>query len=120
MAEAEGSGGSDDACLFMSPEGELFLRHADGNVEQVEGFNANRTADDDEEDERARAVPRASGAKRALLVGINYLHSESNRLHGCINDVENMSEFLQSSFGFAASNITVLRDDNPDAMPTKV
>ena len=67
MAEAEGSGGSDDACLFMSPEGELFLRHADGNVEQVEGFNANRTADDDEEDERARAVPRASGAKRALL-----------------------------------------------------
>ena len=31
--------------------------------------------------------------KRALLVGINY-YGTNNKLNGCINDVENINNFL--------------------------
>ncbi|KAJ1689008.1 hypothetical protein LUZ63_013163 [Rhynchospora breviuscula] len=64
---------------------------------------------------------RVSSAKRlATLVGCNYFGSQYE-LHGCINDVRDMSETLVSRFGFDRSNITVLTDEpGSDPMPTGV
>lgn len=58
--------------------------------------------------------------KRALLIGIDYLDSPTNRLNGCIDDVVNMREILVSQYQYAPKNITTLRDDSTDQtlMPT--
>jgi metacaspase-1 len=51
---------------------------------------------------------RGAVSKRALLVGINdYPHQP---LRGCINDVQDVFEFLQVDRGFVASEIRTLRD----------
>ena len=34
---------------------------------------------------------------KAILFGINYIHTPSARLRGCANDVKNMSEYLKTS-----------------------
>jgi len=47
--------------------------------------------------------------KRALLVGINYVGT-SNALYGCINDVNNVAAYLQTSRGYPAASCTVLSD----------
>ena len=59
--------------------------------------------------------------KKALLIGINYTSVSGNTLHGCINDIVNMSNILVSKFGYDSSNVTMLRDDSTNAnmMPTK-
>jgi hypothetical protein len=54
-------------------------------------------------------------AKRALLIGINYLGT-SSALNGCINDVLDMKEFLTSR-GY--SDITLMTDET-DIKPTKI
>jgi hypothetical protein len=46
--------------------------------------------------------------KKALLVGINYIGTE-NELRGCINDVNNMNNFLLS-IGYTQKNIIRLTD----------
>jgi hypothetical protein len=48
--------------------------------------------------------------KRALLVGINYKNTPY-QLNGCINDVNNMAEFLKRSLGYENKNIVMLTDD---------
>jgi Caspase domain len=61
-------------------------------------------------------VTRAAGAKRlATLVGCNYFGSQYE-LHGCINDVKDMTETLVSRFGFNRSDVTVLTDE-PESEP---
>ena len=54
--------------------------------------------------------------RKALFVGINYFGSKAE-LRGCINDVKNIREWMESNYKF--SEIKVLTDDNKDAMPTK-
>lgn len=49
--------------------------------------------------------------KRALLIGINYRDVAGATLQGCLNDVDNMKYTLMSYYGFAESDIVVLRDD---------
>jgi hypothetical protein len=58
--------------------------------------------------------------KRALLIGIEYFNSPTNRLNGCIEDVVHMQELLVSQYQYAPNNITTLRDDStdPTLMPT--
>jgi uncharacterized protein YeeX (DUF496 family) len=56
--------------------------------------------------------------KRALCIGINYLKDPPSRLYGCIPDVVEMSEFIQDALGYSKDNITILRDDIPEFMPT--
>lgn len=51
-----------------------------------------------------------SGRRKALLVGINYFGT-SNELRGCINDVKNMSRFLNERFGYAWEDMVILTDD---------
>lgn len=48
--------------------------------------------------------------KRALLIGINYIGTE-NELHGCVNDINIISEHLKNDFGFAENNIKFLTDE---------
>jgi metacaspase-1 len=60
----------------------------------------------------------ASGTKRALLVGINYIGHESGVLSGCHNDVLNMVEYIKDVHGFEEENITILLDDDEHTSPT--
>lgn len=58
--------------------------------------------------------------KYALLIGINY-NNTPNQLQGCINDVNNMRQFLQSSLGY--TKFITLTDDtlsnSPPTPPTR-
>lgn len=48
--------------------------------------------------------------KFALIVGINYKGTTS-QLQGCINDANNMANYLVSQRGYLRNNITVITDD---------
>ena len=48
-------------------------------------------------------------AKRALLVGCNYPGTNAE-LRGCVNDVHTMTSILQTHFGFAAADMTIMLD----------
>ena len=55
-------------------------------------------------------------SKRALLIGINY-RGTSSELNGCINDVNNVKEFLLTK-GYKEKYITVLTEDT-EVKPTR-
>ena len=40
-------------------------------------------------------LSKKKGLKRALLIGINYLEDNNNRLNGCINDIINIENKLR-------------------------
>ena len=58
---------------------------------------------------------RTSPTKRALLVGCNY-NDSPNQLYGCIDDVQNVKEFLEKQCGF--TQFTVMTD-NTSVQPNK-
>lgn len=62
----------------------------------------------------------SSGRRKALLIGINYF-GQRGQLRGCINDVKNMSAFLNENFGYQREDMVILTDDqqNPISQPTK-
>jgi hypothetical protein len=66
-------------------------------------------------------VPREgkSHARRAVMVGINYIGHESGVLSGCHNDVLNMKKYIMAVHGFKEENIVVLMDDGEHESPTK-
>lgn len=55
-----------------------------------------------------------------MLIGINYF-GQKGQLRGCVNDVKNMSAYLNQSFGYAREDMVLLTDDqqNPMSQPTK-
>jgi hypothetical protein len=58
------------------------------------------------------------GLKKALLIGINYDHSQCP-LSGCVNDVEQIKKLLLTR-GYAESNITLISDQKKSmVMPTR-
>jgi hypothetical protein len=61
-----------------------------------------------------------SGRRKALLIGINYF-GQRGQLRGCINDVKNMSSFLNQAYGYQRDDMVILTDDqqNPISQPTK-
>ena len=61
-----------------------------------------------------------SGRRKALLIGINYF-GQKGQLRGCINDVKNMSAYLNGHFGYKREDMVCLTDDqqNPMSQPTK-
>lgn len=63
---------------------------------------------------------RCTGKRKALLIGINYF-GQKGQLRGCINDVKNMSTYLNQNFGYAREDMVILTDDQQNAMsqPTK-
>jgi len=60
-----------------------------------------------------------SGKKKALLIGINYTSIPDITLNGCIDDIVNMRNVLIDAYDYQSSNITLLRDDNPNFIPTR-
>jgi hypothetical protein len=54
-------------------------------------------------------------SKLALLVGINYIGTQ-NELKGCINDILNMKNLLETKFGYTNS---ILLSDNTNMKPTR-
>lgn len=61
-----------------------------------------------------------TGRKKALLVGINYFGTKSE-LRGCINDIKNMSVFLNQYYGYSYDDMVMLTDDQQDSarLPTR-
>lgn len=61
-----------------------------------------------------------NGRRKALLIGINYF-GQRGQLRGCINDVKNMSNYLNGYFGYKREDMVILTDDqqNPMSQPTK-
>ena len=51
----------------------------------------------------------AQGARRALLIGVNkYLNFPTKQLHGCVNDVLEIRDFLVNRAGFPARQVHLL------------
>ncbi|EAU92175.2 metacaspase [Coprinopsis cinerea okayama7 len=63
---------------------------------------------------------RCTGKKKAVLIGINY-YGQDGELSGCINDVQNLYEFLTTRRGYNPGDIVTLTDDqdHPRRIPTK-
>lgn len=61
-----------------------------------------------------------TGKRKALLIGINYF-GQRGTLKGCINDVKNMSAYLNQHFGYRREDMVTLTDDaeHPMSLPTK-
>lgn len=61
-----------------------------------------------------------TGRKKALLIGINYFGTQ-NSLRGCINDIKNMSQFLNQHYGYPYNEMVMLTDDqqDPARVPTR-
>lgn len=57
------------------------------------------------------ATPRT----RALLFGINYVGTDGE-LNGCINDAENLAEYLVASKFVTQTNVTIVREAKRDEM----
>ncbi|KAJ3019829.1 UNVERIFIED_CONTAM: hypothetical protein HDU68_010486 [Siphonaria sp. JEL0065] len=64
---------------------------------------------------------RGTGNKKALLIGINYVGTDSE-LSGCINDANNLKEFICQNYGYNPSpeSMLMLLDDASDSakLPT--
>ncbi|KAL6941693.1 Ca(2+)-dependent cysteine protease [Hanseniaspora osmophila] len=56
---------------------------------------------------------QCTGRRKALIVGINYFNSQ-NELRGCINDAQNMFNFLCSQYGYSHDDIVILTDDQSE------
>ena len=59
-----------------------------------------------------------NGAKRALLIGINYV-GQKGQLSGCHNDVANIKNYLIQKEGFLEKDMLILVDDNRHHQPTR-
>jgi hypothetical protein len=64
-------------------------------------------------------VPKGSGVRRALLIGINYVGQGQGELKAPHNDCLNMAKYLTTVAGFDPKNCLVLMDDAKHAMPTR-
>jgi hypothetical protein len=86
-----------------------------GKFSQIPQLSSSRKMDINEKFE---IVPSGStGARRALLIGINYV-GQQGQLSGCHNDVGNIKDFLMDIHGFKEEDITVLMDDGSHQNPT--
>lgn len=63
--------------------------------------------------------PEATGKRRAVMVGINYIGHNPGELSGCQNDVANMKQYIMNVHGFQEEDITLLLDDGEHTEPTK-
>lgn len=61
-----------------------------------------------------------TGRRKALLIGINY-YGTKNELRGCINDVKNMSQFLNQYYNYLYDDMVILTDDQRELarLPTR-
>mmetsp|Transcript_110051 Transcript_110051/g.318140 ORF Transcript_110051/g.318140 Transcript_110051/m.318140 type:complete len:316 (+) Transcript_110051:190-1137(+) len=64
------------------------------------------------------ATRECNGAKRAILIGINYT-GQQGQLSGCHNDVENIKNYLIRKEGFLEKDMLILMDDGRHHQPTR-
>mmetsp|Transcript_38031 Transcript_38031/g.80112 ORF Transcript_38031/g.80112 Transcript_38031/m.80112 type:complete len:347 (-) Transcript_38031:287-1327(-) len=60
----------------------------------------------------------ATGTKRAVMIGINYVGDNPGELSGCWNDVLNMKKYIMDVHGFEEDDIVILMDDGEHIEPT--
>lgn len=60
----------------------------------------------------------ATGTRRAVMIGINYVGDSPGELSGCWNDVLNMKKYIMDVHGFEEDNIVILMDDGENIEPT--
>mmetsp|Transcript_24600 Transcript_24600/g.36666 ORF Transcript_24600/g.36666 Transcript_24600/m.36666 type:complete len:167 (+) Transcript_24600:764-1264(+) len=84
------------------------------DFEQIPQLTSSRYIDVNE----TMQIVKGHGAKRALLIGINYV-GQNGELSGCHNDVLNIKEYLMDVLGFEEDNIMVLMDDGIHHEPTR-
>jgi len=63
-------------------------------------------------------VPKGSGRRRAILIGINYV-GQKGALSACHNDCSNIRDYLIEAQGFHPDEMLILMDDGKHTMPTK-
>ena len=66
------------------------------------------------------ALSTCDGNKKSLFIGINYFGTNAE-LRGCINDVDNIKEFVVKNFHFPtdSQHMKTLVDNDPSNMPTR-
>ncbi|KAH6916790.1 metacaspase [Coprinopsis sp. MPI-PUGE-AT-0042] len=76
--------------------------------------------EEEQEEEQDWEYSKCNGRKKALLVGVNYFGT-GGELSGCINDVQNVHQFLTSHWDYNEEDVRVLTDDqqDPQSQPTK-
>lgn len=84
--------------------------------DQVPQLTSSRMIDVDKVMEIVPA--EATGAKRAVLIGINYV-GQKGQLSGCHNDVSNVKDYLENALGFRDQDMLVLMDDGRHHPPTR-
>jgi len=106
----------EEELTFVDVFGKVKEMLAEEGYEQIPQLTASQPI---EVSEKFDLVPEsATGTRRAILVGINYVGTESE-LGGCQNDVGNMKNYIMNVHGFEEENITVLMDDGENTEPTK-
>lgn len=86
------------------------------NFSQIPQLSASNPIDVDTDFDLVPAT--ATGTRRAVMVGINYVGLQ-NELLGCHNDVLNMKKYIMNIHGFKEENITILMDDGYNKVPIK-
>jgi len=91
----------------------------DKGFDQIPQLSSSRMIDVNNQFE---IVPRQSineqGARRALLIGINYV-GQQGELSGCHNDVKNIKQYLIRKEGFQEKDMLILMDDGRQHAPTR-
>jgi hypothetical protein len=90
------------------------LEEGDSVLDESDAMDIDPVSDND------NSQGTSTGARKALLIGINYF-GQRGQLRGCINDVKNMAFYLSENLGYLRENMVILTDDqqNPMSQPTK-
>lgn len=87
-----------------------------GDYSQVPQLTSSRRMD---VNEKFDIVPPGNyGARRAVLIGINYV-GQQGELSGCHNDAKNIKKYLIDVHGFLEDDIVCLFDDGYHRSPTR-
>lgn len=89
-----------------------------GQVEKMLGDHLSKGSSNKTETPREQ-LGTVQGKRKALFIGINYF-GQKGELRGCINDVQNIKDFLESNYPI--DEMMVLTDDqtdDPSGMPTR-
>jgi metacaspase-1 len=86
--------------------------------DQVPQLSSSRMLDVSHQFEIVPPESVRSGARRALLIGINYV-GQQGQLSGCHNDVNNIKKYLIKHQGFQEKDMLILMDDGRHHQPTR-
>lgn len=100
-------GGEDMSFVQVLSNMRGILSH--GSYSQIPQLSASRKMDINEKFHIVQG--HADGAKRAVLIGINYV-GQQGQLSGCQNDVGNIRDYLVQRQGFPEENIHILMVSN--------